>query len=123
MLQSSKFHKKEKEPDLLESGSFLYIYRNLPHIKHCLPVDTIIEKIGGEKPLFQKGEQKMSKPDTKKMDAAKYVVCGMVIGSAVGTAVSVMLKSKHKPQGFREKAAAAMDTVGVIMQNMADFTR
>lgn len=65
----------------------------------------------------------MSKPDIKKADAAKYVVCGMVIGSAVGTAVSVMMKSKHKPQGLREKAAAAMDTVGAIMQNMADFTR
>ena len=65
----------------------------------------------------------MSKPDMKKADAAKYVVCGMVIGSAVGTAVSVMMKSKHKPQGLREKAAAAMDTVGAIMPNMADFTR
>ena len=55
----------------------------------------------------------MSKPDMKKADAAKYVVCGMVIGSAVGTAVSVMMKSKHKPHGLREKAAAAMDTVEI----------
>lgn len=86
-------------------------------------MDTINEKRWRPIASFPEGRKIMSKPDTKKMDAAKYVVCGMVIGSAVGTAVSVMQKGKHKPQGLREKAGCAMDTVGVIMQNMADFTR
>lgn len=57
-------------------------------------------------------------------DVAKYVVTGMVIGSAVGTAVTVMMRQKRHPQSMmRAKAAAALDTVSTIMQNVADFTR
>ncbi|MBR6650712.1 MAG: hypothetical protein IKL36_04790 [Clostridia bacterium] len=56
-------------------------------------------------------------------DVTKYVVAGMVIGSAVGTAVTVMMKSRHPKSMIRTKAAAALDTVSTIMQNVADFTR
>ena len=57
------------------------------------------------------------------MDTAKYIVAGMVIGSAVGTAVTVAMKSRHPHSAVRTKAAAALDAVGTIMQNVADFTR
>lgn len=57
------------------------------------------------------------------MDAAKFIVAGMVIGSAVGTAVTVMMKSRQPHSMIRTKAAAALDAVGTIMQNVADFTR
>ena len=56
-------------------------------------------------------------------DAAKFVVAGMVIGSAVGTAVTVMMKQRKPQSMMRAKAAAALDTVSTIMQNVADFTR
>ena len=56
-------------------------------------------------------------------DAAKFIVAGMVIGSAVGTAVTVMMKQRHPQSMMRQKAAAALDTVSTIMQNVADFTR
>ena len=59
----------------------------------------------------------------KTADSAKYVVEGMVIGSAVGTAVTVMMKQRHQHSMMRAKAAAALDTVSTIMQNVADFTR
>ncbi len=57
------------------------------------------------------------------MDATKYIVAGMVVGSAVGTAVTVMMKNRHPRSMMRSKAAAALDTVSSIMQNVADFTR
>ncbi len=57
------------------------------------------------------------------MDMAKYIVAGMVVGSAVGTAVTVMMKNRHPQSMMRTKAAAALDAVGTIMQNVADFTR
>ena len=56
-------------------------------------------------------------------DAAKFIVTGMVIGSAVGTAVTVMMKQRKPQSMIRSKAAAALDTVSTIMQNVADFTR
>ncbi len=56
-------------------------------------------------------------------DAAKFIVAGMVIGSAVGTAVTVMMKQRHPQSMMRAKTAAALDAVGTIMQNVADFTR
>ena len=56
-------------------------------------------------------------------DATKFIVAGMVIGSAVGTAVTVMMKNRHPQSMMRAKAAAALDTVSTIMQNVADFTR
>lgn len=57
------------------------------------------------------------------MDAAKFIVAGMVIGSAVGTAVTIVMKNKHPQSMMRTKTAAALDAVGSIMQNVADFTR
>ena len=56
-------------------------------------------------------------------DATKYIVAGMVIGSAVGTAVTVIMKNKHPRSAIRTKTAAALDTVSTIMQNVADFAR
>ncbi len=55
---------------------------------------------------------------------AKYIACGMVIGSAIGTAAAVMMTTKKKkPQGIREKAVSTMDTVGTIMQNIANMAK
>ena len=65
----------------------------------------------------------MNSKQNSMASVAKYVACGIIIGSAVGTAATVMIKSHKKPSTLKEKAAAAMDTVGTIMQNVADFTR
>lgn len=55
---------------------------------------------------------------------AKYIACGMIIGSAVGTAAAVMMTSrKKKPEGIREKAVGAVDTMGAIMQSIANMAR
>ena len=63
------------------------------------------------------------KQESKMMSSAKCIAYGMLVGSALGTALTVMAKSKKQPKTLREKAAAAMDTVGTVMHNMADFTR
>ncbi len=63
---------------------------------------------------------------------AKYIACGMIIGSALGTAAAVLLKNMKKTKScgcsrtadtLRTKAANAMDTIGTVMQNIADMTR
>ncbi len=54
----------------------------------------------------------------------KYIAWGMVIGSAVGTAAAVMMTTKKKkPSGFREKALSAVDTVGGMMQSIANMVK
>lgn len=55
---------------------------------------------------------------------AKYIACGMVLGSAIGTCAAVMMSTKKKkPEGIREKAMSAVDTVGAVMQNIANMSR
>ena len=63
---------------------------------------------------------------------AKYIACGMIIGSALGTGAAVLLKSMKKQNSckcsgtmgtIRHKAADVMDTIGAVMQNIADMTR
>ena len=70
----------------------------------------------------------MQKNNTHMICLAKYIACGMVIGSTIGTAAAVMMKTRRRPQHkktdvIREKAAGAMDTVAAVMQNLADMTR
>ena len=55
---------------------------------------------------------------------AKYIACGMVLGSAIGTCATVMMTTKQKkPEGLREKAVSAIDTVGSVMQNIAHMAK
>ncbi len=69
----------------------------------------------------------MQKNNTQMICLAKYIACGMVIGSTIGTAAAVMMKARRpqhkKTDIIREKAAGAMDTVAAVMQNLADMTR
>lgn len=52
----------------------------------------------------------------------KGVITGMVIGGTAGIALTCAMKKPEK-NSFRRTAASAMDTVGIIMQNLADMTR
>jgi len=52
----------------------------------------------------------------------KGVITGMVLGGTAGIAIACTMKKPAK-SSFRRTAASAMDTVGVIMQNLADLTR
>ncbi len=52
----------------------------------------------------------------------KGVLTGMAIGGAAGVALACAVK-KPAHRSFRRTASSAMDTVGAIMQNIADFTR
>lgn len=55
---------------------------------------------------------------------AGYIACGMVIGSAIGTAAAVMMTSKkRKPEGFRERALCAVDTMGSVMHSIANMAK
>ncbi len=55
---------------------------------------------------------------------AKYIACGMVLGSAIGTAAAVMMTTKKKkPEGFREKALSAVDTMGTVLHSIANMTK
>ena len=53
---------------------------------------------------------------------AKGVIIGSVIGGTAGIALACTMKKPAK-SSFRRTAASAMDTIGAIMQNLADITR
>ena len=53
---------------------------------------------------------------------SSYVLWGIVIGSAVGTAASVMIKQKSHPC-IRKKTAHALETAGCVMQNLANIAK
>ena len=58
--------------------------------------------------------------------ATKRTAKGIMAGVAVGTAVSAiaMVSMKPKPSKMlRKKAAKALDTVGNVMQSLADYTK
>ena len=55
---------------------------------------------------------------------AAYIACGMILGSAVGTAAAVMMTTKKKkPESFKEKAVSAVGTVGSVMQSIANMAK
>lgn len=59
----------------------------------------------------------------KTMKTAKNIACGIVIGSAVCAVAMGAGMMKPKKNTIKHKTANALDTVGNIMQNIADFTR
>ncbi len=50
---------------------------------------------------------------------------GILTGVVIGTAVSALAISSMKPKkkNIKRKTADALDTVGSIMQNIAEYTR
>ena len=56
------------------------------------------------------------------MKTVKGMITGIVVGSAVSVAAVCAIKPKPK-HTIRKKTANALDTMGNIMQNLADFTR
>lgn len=52
----------------------------------------------------------------------KSAVTGLIIGTTAGIALACTMKKPEK-SSFRRTAANAMDTMGAIMQNLADITR
>lgn len=52
---------------------------------------------------------------------AKGIFTGMVIGTAVSVIAAGTMKPKKK--SIKRKTANALDTVGSIMQNIADYAR
>lgn len=56
------------------------------------------------------------------MSITKGVLTGMAIGGVAGVTFACAVK-KPAHKSFRRTAISAMDTVGAIMQNIADFTR
>lgn len=51
----------------------------------------------------------------------KGMIAGLVIGSAVGMAVKTVAQPKRKK--IVKTAGRALDTVGTIMQNVADMVK
>ena len=61
---------------------------------------------------------------SQKTGFGRYIACGLVIGSAVGTCAAVMMTAKKsKPEGIRDKALVAVDAVGGVMQSIANMIR
>ncbi len=58
-----------------------------------------------------------------KMKVVKSVAAGIVIGSAVCAVAMGCGAMKPKKKTVRYKAVNALDTVGTIMQNIADCAR
>lgn len=56
-----------------------------------------------------------------KENLTKGMIAGIVIGSAVGMAVKTMTQPKKSK--FAKKAGRALDTVGTVMQNIADMVK
>ena len=72
--------------------------------------------------LFQNRSEKEKIMTKQIMNVAKGVITGMVIGGAAGFAIAA--SSRHPVRrSIRHSAIAAMDTVGTIMQAVADITR
>lgn len=59
---------------------------------------------------------------TKASKIISSIACGVVIG---GTVSAVALNSMKKPKksSLRKTTANALETVGTIMQNIADYAR
>ena len=53
---------------------------------------------------------------------AKGVIAGVVVGSAV-SAVTIYSARPKTAKMMRKKAAKALDTVGNVMQSLADYTK
>ena len=61
----------------------------------------------------------MSKTTARK---AKGIMAGIIAGSAAS--LITFYSAKPKPaKTFRKKAAKALDTIGTVMQNIADITK
>ena len=56
------------------------------------------------------------------MNVTKGVITGMVIGGAAGFAIAATNRHPVR-RSIRHSAIAAMDTVGTVMQAIADITR
>ncbi len=52
---------------------------------------------------------------------AKGILTGVLIGTAVGAVALSSMKPKKK--SLKRKTVNALDTVGAIMQNIADYSR
>ena len=52
----------------------------------------------------------------------KSLVAGMIAGTAVSAVAMISMKPKPSKM-IRKKAAQALDTVGNVMQNLADLTK
>lgn len=57
-----------------------------------------------------------------KMNVTKGVVAGMVIGGTAGIALACALKKPGR-NSFKTTALSAMETVGAVMQNLAEMSR
>ena len=56
------------------------------------------------------------------MNVTKGVITGMVIGGTAGIALTCTMK-KPVRKTVRHTAVSAMDTIGMIMQGIADMAR
>ncbi len=53
---------------------------------------------------------------------AKGLLAGVVVGTAVSAATIISMKPKPSKM-LRKKAAKALDTMGSVMMNIADYTK
>jgi len=53
---------------------------------------------------------------------AKGLIAGVMVGSAVSAVTIISMKPKPG-KAIRKKASRALDAMGTVMQNMADYTR
>ncbi|MBQ7714763.1 MAG: hypothetical protein IJT70_02715 [Clostridia bacterium] len=56
------------------------------------------------------------------MRTAKGVIAGLMVGSALSAITVYSIKPKTGKK-LRKKAAKALDSMGCVMQNLADYTK
>ncbi len=56
------------------------------------------------------------------VNVTKGVLTGLAVGSAAGVALTCCMKKPAK-RSFKRKAASAIDTVSMFMENLADMAR
>ena len=54
------------------------------------------------------------------MNVVKGIMVGLTIGGIAGMITAAVIKPKHKR--FKRRTAHALDTIGCLMQNVADYT-
>jgi len=54
------------------------------------------------------------------MNVIKGVIVGLAIGGVAGMTTAMIVKPKHKR--FKRRTAHALDTIGCLMQTIADYT-
>ena len=65
----------------------------------------------------------MAKKGSNHLNVTATVATGIILGTAVGVAIKSMRRPPSRTDRIRKSTSMALDTVGQVIQNIADFAR